>query len=99
MVRAACGLGLVLLAASIAAPAGAGTAYGSAGPRFTPNRSNGQTIPFSSVAPEVVVPPGEQDDSAGDPNGGPDADRGGEPPDDGPPIDQSAGRNNQAIPA
>jgi hypothetical protein len=94
MARAAYRLGFVLLAALIAVPACA--RENSAG--FW-NIGDGQTIPFSSVAPDVVVPPGERDDSADDPNGGsPDADRGDGPPDDGPPIDQSAGGNNQAIP-
>jgi hypothetical protein len=98
MARAAYRLGLVLLAALIAVPVSARD-HGREKSAGVQNIGDGQTIPFSSVAPDVVVPPGEQGDSADDPNGGgPDAERGG-PPDEGPPIDQSAGGNNQAIPA
>jgi len=92
MARAAYRLGIVLLAALIAVPACA--RENSAG--FW-NIGDGQTIPFSSVAPDVVVPPGEEDQSAGDPDDG--GDSNAAPPDDAPPADQSANGTDHAIPA
>jgi hypothetical protein len=95
MAQAAYRLGFVFLAALIAAPAGAGTHNSATGPQSS---SDGQTIPFSSISPDVLAPPGEEDQS--DPNDGGDADRSGDaPPDDSPPVDQSANGNDRAIPA
>jgi hypothetical protein len=94
MAQAAYRLGFVFLAALIAAPAGAGTHGNATGLQ---NGENDQTIPFTSVAPDVVVPPGEEDQSAGDPDDG--GDSNAAPPDDAPPADQSANGTDHAIPA
>jgi hypothetical protein len=96
MAQAAYRLGFVLLAAAIALPAGAQER--SAGNR---NIADERLVPFNSVAPDVVVPPGEEDQS--DPgDGNANDDRGGGnagPPDDSAPISQSANGTDNAIPA
>jgi hypothetical protein len=94
MAQAAYRLGFVFLAALIAAPAGAGTPGKPDGLQNIGDGGGDQTIPFSSIAPDVVVPPGEEDQSAGDDGGG---DNGAGPPDDGPPV--SANGTDHAIPA
>lgn len=100
MAQVACRFGLAIAVATIAIPVSAHDGGATA------VRNNEQAVPFSSISPDVVVPPGESDPSAQDPGDrGADSDRGAQndpsdngAPDDGAPIDATGG-NDHAIPA
>ena len=95
MTQMALRFGLAAIAALIVVPA---IARDGGAPQQNA-RSDGQKIPFSSISPDVVVPPGESDPSDGDARGdGPDDQSQDGPPDSGAPLNANR-QNDYAIPA
>ncbi|HXM00227.1 MAG TPA: hypothetical protein VN932_09875 [Rhizomicrobium sp.] len=95
MAQVAYRFGLAIFAVLIVVPASAGDNSAA----HQNMRSDGQRIPFSSISPDVIAPPGGSDPSDGDARGdGPDDQSQDGPPDDGAPIN-AARQNDYAIPA